>query len=98
LRRYSWPPGRAIKGETPEGWRPAIEGADSRVCEQTPMIGTYTPVSTRMFVAAGFSKWGLTDGTTAATQLVERLGGRREAGTFSPRRVSPRGLPRLARL
>lgn len=71
---------------------------DAMPYDHTPMIGTYTPVSTRMFVAAGFSKWGLSGGTMAAMQLAERLGGHREFGSFSPHRLSPRALPRLAQL
>jgi glycine/D-amino acid oxidase-like deaminating enzyme/nitrite reductase/ring-hydroxylating ferredoxin subunit len=71
---------------------------DAMPYDHIPMIGTYTPVSTRMFVAAGFSKWGLAGGTMAAMQLAVRLGGRGESDVFSPHRVSPRGLPRLAHL
>lgn len=67
--------------------------------DSTPMIGAYTPVSSRMFVAAGYSKWGLTSGTMAAMLLADRLTGRDgDGGAFSPHRVSPRGLPTLARM
>jgi len=68
--------------------------------DHTPMVGTYTPASSRLFVAAGFAKWGLSGGTMAATILAERLLGRHPEGAdaFSPHRVSPRGLPSLARL
>ncbi len=31
---------------------------DAMPYDHTPMIGTYTPVSSRMYVAAGYSKWG----------------------------------------
>jgi glycine/D-amino acid oxidase-like deaminating enzyme/nitrite reductase/ring-hydroxylating ferredoxin subunit len=63
--------------------------------DHTPMVGTYTPVSSRMFVAAGYSKWGLTSGTMAAKLLADRLTGRPGTDVFSPHRVSPRGLPQL---
>jgi glycine/D-amino acid oxidase-like deaminating enzyme/nitrite reductase/ring-hydroxylating ferredoxin subunit len=66
--------------------------------DHTPMIGTYTPRSSRMYVAAGFSKWGLSGGTMAAMILAEQLSGEPGTDTFSPHRVSPRGLPQLARL
>jgi Rieske Fe-S protein len=62
------------------------------------MIGAYTPVSSRMHVAAGYSKWGLTGGTMAAMILAERLTGGTATDVFSPQRVSPKGLPTLARL
>jgi glycine/D-amino acid oxidase-like deaminating enzyme/nitrite reductase/ring-hydroxylating ferredoxin subunit len=70
---------------------------DPTTYDHTPMIGTYTPVSARMFVAAGYAKWGLSSGTMAAMILADRITGRTddEAGVFSPHRVSPRGLPQL---
>ncbi|WP_214368755.1 FAD-dependent oxidoreductase [Pseudonocardia sp. H11422] len=72
---------------------------DALPYDHTPMIGTYTPLSSRMFVAAGFSKWGLSGGTMAAMALTERIT-RSSAvtGVFSPHRVSLRGLPTLARM
>ena len=66
--------------------------------DHTPMIGTYTPTSSRMYVATGFAKWGLSGGTMAATILAEQLSGGPGSAAFSPHRVSPRGLPQLARL
>jgi glycine/D-amino acid oxidase-like deaminating enzyme/nitrite reductase/ring-hydroxylating ferredoxin subunit len=66
--------------------------------DHTPLIGTYTPGNTRMYVASGFSKWGLTGGTMAATILSEQLAGGPGTAAFSPHRVTPRGLPQLARL
>lgn len=64
--------------------------------DDAPMIGTYTPVSDRMLVATGFAKWGLSGGTMAAQLLADRILGRPVPDTFSPHRVSPRGLPTLA--
>lgn len=66
--------------------------------DHTPMIGTYTPRSSRMYVASGFAKWGLTGGTMAATILAERLAGEPGTDVFSPHRVSARALPQLARM
>ncbi|GAA5127127.1 FAD-dependent oxidoreductase [Pseudonocardia adelaidensis] len=66
--------------------------------DHTPMIGTYTPGSSRMYVATGFAKWGLSGGTMAAAILAEQLSGGPGSAAFSPHRVSPRGLAQLARL
>jgi glycine/D-amino acid oxidase-like deaminating enzyme/nitrite reductase/ring-hydroxylating ferredoxin subunit len=66
--------------------------------DHTPMIGTYTPVSSRMFVAAGYSKWGLSGGSMAAALLAEQLAGAETTDAFSPHRLTLRGLPTLARL
>ncbi|MHA6794356.1 FAD-dependent oxidoreductase [Pseudonocardia bannensis] len=72
---------------------------DALPYDHTPMIGTYTPLSSHMFVAAGYSKWGLSGGTMGAMLLAERIaGGRAATEVFSPHRISPRGLPTLARL
>jgi glycine/D-amino acid oxidase-like deaminating enzyme/nitrite reductase/ring-hydroxylating ferredoxin subunit len=70
---------------------------DATCYDSTPMIGTYTPLSARLHLATGFAKWGLTGGTVAATLLTEQIAGRRSSDTFSPHRLSPRGLPTLAR-
>lgn len=70
---------------------------DGSPYDHTPMIGTYTPVSSRMFVAAGYSKWGLTGGTLAAMLLADQFDGGRTGGVFSPHRFTLRGLPQLAK-
>jgi nitrite reductase/ring-hydroxylating ferredoxin subunit len=66
--------------------------------DHTPMIGSYTPGSTRMYVASGFAKWGLTGGTMAAAILSEQLAGEPGTDVFSPHRFSPRSLPQLAKI
>jgi Glycine/D-amino acid oxidases (deaminating) len=66
--------------------------------DHTPMIGSYTPVSSRMHVAAGYSKWGLSGGTMAAALLADQIAGEPTTGVFGPHRVTLRGLPTLARL
>jgi glycine/D-amino acid oxidase-like deaminating enzyme/nitrite reductase/ring-hydroxylating ferredoxin subunit len=66
--------------------------------DHTPMIGTYTPLSRRMYVAAGYSKWGLSGGTMAAELLVRHLAGEHTTDPFSPHRLTLRGLPSLARM
>ncbi len=68
--------------------------------DDLPVIGRYGPRSTRLFVAAGFMKWGLTGGTLAAILLRDLLGGRDHlwSSTFDPSRVTLRAAPRLAQL
>jgi nitrite reductase/ring-hydroxylating ferredoxin subunit len=66
--------------------------------DHTPMIGTYLPRDSRMYVASGFAKWGLSGGTMAAAILSEQLTGGPDTDAFSPHRVSVRGLPQLARV
>lgn len=66
--------------------------------DHLPVIGPYRPGSTRLWVASGFMKWGLTSGTFAARILADRISGRFNdwAATFDPGRVSPRSLHEVA--
>jgi glycine/D-amino acid oxidase-like deaminating enzyme/nitrite reductase/ring-hydroxylating ferredoxin subunit len=68
--------------------------------DQLPVIGRYHPGSTRLFVASGFHKWGITSGTFAARILSDLIAGRDHpwAKRFDPSRVGVRGLPRLAQV
>jgi glycine/D-amino acid oxidase-like deaminating enzyme/nitrite reductase/ring-hydroxylating ferredoxin subunit len=86
-------------------WR--VARVDSRWSAQDPMpydhlpvIGPYTPVSSRLFVASGFMKWGMTGGTLAAMMLRDRLGGRENpwARHFTPSRLSLTSAPNLVRM
>ncbi len=63
-----------------------------------PYIGRYTPRSSRLFVATGFQKWGMTNGTIAAMLLADLVAGRqnRWAGTFDPNRPPLSAVPKLA--
>ncbi|GAB3278386.1 FAD-dependent oxidoreductase [Parasphingorhabdus pacifica] len=65
-----------------------------------PMVGSYTPVSARVYAATAFMKWGLTGGTFAGMLLADLIGGRdtpwREA--FSPTRLSASSSASLARI
>ena len=65
-----------------------------------PIIGPYTPRSSRLFVTSGFQKWGMTSATFGAILLAEQLGGGRHPWSdhFEPNRVTPRAAPRLARM
>ena len=69
--------------------------------DQLPVIGRYTPVSSRVSVASGFMKWGLTGGTMAAAILADLVSGSELqpwARRFTPYRLSLRSLPKLATL
>ena len=67
--------------------------------DQLPVIGPYVPGSSRLSVASGFMKWGLTGGTFAAMILRDRIGGAEHpwAATFAPNRVSLRSAPEARR-
>jgi glycine/D-amino acid oxidase-like deaminating enzyme/nitrite reductase/ring-hydroxylating ferredoxin subunit len=73
---------------------------DGMPVDALPYIGPYTPGSKRLFVAAGFMKWGMTNATIAATVLTDLMAERDNpyAARFDPNRVSLRGLPKTAKL
>lgn len=64
-----------------------------------PVVGSYTPGSSRLFVASGFMKWGLSGGTAAGMLLADLLGGRDNpwARAFSPTRFPAASAPTLLR-
>ncbi|MEV4729676.1 FAD-dependent oxidoreductase [Saccharopolyspora sp. NPDC049426] len=66
--------------------------------DRFPMVGPYLPSSSRLFVATGFMKWGLTGGTFAGKLLADLLNGEENpwAEALSPARLSPGSWPRLA--
>ncbi len=68
--------------------------------DHLPVIGRYHPRSSRLFVASGFHKWGLTSGTFAASIISDLIAGRENpwSAKFNPARIGTRGLPKLARL
>ncbi|MGH3916299.1 MAG: FAD-dependent oxidoreductase [Pseudonocardiaceae bacterium] len=66
--------------------------------DQLPVIGRYTPMSARVYVASGFMKWGLSGGTMAAAILADLISGTAPApwaSRFGPHRISLRSVPRL---
>ncbi|MGH3625127.1 MAG: FAD-dependent oxidoreductase [Sciscionella sp.] len=73
---------------------------DPSAYDKLPMIGTYTPATSRLYTATGFMKWGLSTGTFAATLLTDLIAGRDNplAARFTPNRVSPRSSAHLARM
>ena len=73
---------------------------DGMPVDSLPYIGPYTPGSKRLYVAAGFMKWGMTNATIAAALLTDLMADRDNphAARFDPNRVSLRGLPSTAKL
>ncbi|MBB5158677.1 FAD-dependent oxidoreductase [Saccharopolyspora phatthalungensis] len=65
-----------------------------------PMVGAAVPFSSRLFVATGFMKWGLTGGTFAAMVLTDLLDSRDNpwAASLSPNRFSPASWWELAQI
>lgn len=72
---------------------------DGMPSDKLPYIGAYTPVSSHLFVAGGFQKWGMTSATTAAQVLADRIAGRENpyAGVFDPNRLSVKSAPEVAK-
>ena len=59
--------------------------------DAAPLIGPVTPLTSRLYMATGYGKWGLTTGTAAALALAEVLSGRDSAfaDAFSSSRLKP---------
>ncbi|HEX2179966.1 MAG TPA: FAD-dependent oxidoreductase, partial [Actinomycetota bacterium] len=57
-----------------------------------PYVGRLTPDTDRLWVATGFKKWGLTNGTAAAMILADSIAGRENpwARTFDSLRLKPK--------
>ena len=64
---------------------------DQMPVDNVPYVGRHDPVSTGLWVATGFKKWGLAMGTAAAELLAARIGGREHPWTdlFDPNRLRP---------
>jgi nitrite reductase/ring-hydroxylating ferredoxin subunit len=83
-------------GEVTHRW----SAQDATHYDHLPVIGAYWPASTRLWVSAGFMKWGLATATFAAQLLTDRINGRsnEDADTFSPNRIAIRSLPEVGKL
>jgi len=66
--------------------------------DHLPLVGPYHPGTSRLYVATGFMKWGLSGGTAAGLILADLLAGRRSASPWDPARLSLRSTPKLAQL
>ncbi|WP_410648955.1 FAD-dependent oxidoreductase [Amycolatopsis sp. cmx-4-54] len=70
---------------------------DPKAYDGLPMVGSYLPGASHLWVSTGFAKWGLAMGTIAGAILADRIAGidNPHAETFSPHRISLRGVPTL---
>jgi glycine/D-amino acid oxidase-like deaminating enzyme/nitrite reductase/ring-hydroxylating ferredoxin subunit len=84
-----------------EGWarerfgiEPELRWAtqDHMPVDGVPYVGRHDPLSSGVWVATGFRKWGLAMGTAAAELLAAQIGGSDHAWTelFDPQRLRPR--------
>jgi glycine/D-amino acid oxidase-like deaminating enzyme len=92
-----------------EGWarerfglEPELHWAtqDQMPVDGVPYVGRHDPVSSNLWVATGFKKWGLAMGTAAAELLAAQIAGRdhRWAELFDPNRLRARAsAPTLAK-
>jgi nitrite reductase/ring-hydroxylating ferredoxin subunit len=64
---------------------------DLMPADGVPYVGRYTPVSKHVWTAAGFRKWGFTNGAMAAELLTALVTGREHphADFFDPYRFTP---------
>ena len=65
---------------------------DGVTVDGLPYVGKLNPLSGRAFMATGFAKWGITNGTAAAMILSDLVLGRENpwASTFDPNRLTLR--------
>ena len=84
------------------GLEPELRWAtqDQMPVDGVPYVGRHDPLSSNLWVATGFKKWGLAMGTAAAELLAARIAGRDHpwADAFDPHRVRARaGAPSFAK-
>jgi glycine/D-amino acid oxidase-like deaminating enzyme/nitrite reductase/ring-hydroxylating ferredoxin subunit len=65
---------------------------DHMPVDGVPYVGRHDPLSSRVWVATGFRKWGLAMGTAAAELLAAQIAGRKHewAPLFDPQRLRPK--------
>ncbi len=65
---------------------------DHMPVDQLPYIGKLRRTSERLYVATGFQKWGMTNGTVAGVVISDQILGRENlwSDLFDPNRVKPR--------
>ena len=65
---------------------------DYSTLDGLPYVGPITPRAERILIATGFRKWGMTNGTAAASMLADRIAGRDNPWQFAfdSTRVKPR--------
>ncbi len=71
---------------------------DGMPVDHVPYVGRYHPGATKLWVAGGFQKWGISNGTAAAMILTDLIAGRENphAEHFDPNRTRVRAAPKLA--
>jgi glycine/D-amino acid oxidase-like deaminating enzyme/nitrite reductase/ring-hydroxylating ferredoxin subunit len=69
---------------------------DNTSVDGLPLVGRLTPFESRVLMATGFAKWGMTNGTAAALLLRDLILERENpyAALFDPRRLKPRASVR----
>ena len=90
--------GRAHFGMTDFPYRWSTQ--DGMPVDHVPYIGRYHPRADGLWVAGGFQKWGMTNGTVAAMVLSDLIAGRENpyAAELDPNRARVRSAPKLAQL
>jgi glycine/D-amino acid oxidase-like deaminating enzyme/nitrite reductase/ring-hydroxylating ferredoxin subunit len=70
---------------------------DPKAYDGLPMVGSYLPGASTLWVATGFAKWGLAMGSAAGEILADRITGTGNpyADLFSPHRVTLSSAPTL---
>jgi nitrite reductase/ring-hydroxylating ferredoxin subunit len=65
-----------------------------------PVVGRYHPLASRLFVASGFHKWGLSCAGFAARIISDLIADRPNpwAAAMDPNRIGTRGLPKLGQM
>jgi glycine/D-amino acid oxidase-like deaminating enzyme/nitrite reductase/ring-hydroxylating ferredoxin subunit len=68
--------------------------------DHLPIVGRYTPRTSRLFVSSGYMKWGLSGAGFGALLLRDLLTGRDNpwAERFAPTRFNLRSTPKLAQM
>jgi glycine/D-amino acid oxidase-like deaminating enzyme/nitrite reductase/ring-hydroxylating ferredoxin subunit len=73
---------------------------DGMPVDHVPYIGRYHPKADGLWVAGGFQKWGMTNGTVAAMVITDLIAGRENpyAAELDPNRARVRSAPQFAQL
>ncbi|HEX8084891.1 MAG TPA: FAD-dependent oxidoreductase [Solirubrobacteraceae bacterium] len=73
---------------------------DGMPVDHLPYIGRYHPRAEGLWVAGGFQKWGMTNGTVAAMVISDLIAGRDNpyAAELDPNRARVRAAPKLAQI
>ncbi len=83
-----WARERFGMDEFPYHW----SAQDGKSVDELPYVGTYRRSSHRVFIATGFAKWGLTNGTVASEMIVDAIRSKPNPflTTFDPHRITPK--------